>query len=227
MIFVGIILIIIPIIGSIYISYKQSVILSRLENSEPETIDMIQEYQTLEDTLQSPNEYELPDRVPPKTMQFSEPAQSNPLQDKREITEAIGLLTVNKIGLKIPVVEGVSQESLSIGAGHIPGTAHIGETGNVVLAGHRSYTFGIFFNRLDELEIGDEIDIKAGGSIYSYFVYNKKIVEPTDLSVLSGNNSERQLTLITCHPPTSSRYRLIIQARMNENSVTAPIIATP
>lgn len=128
----------------------------------------------------------------------------------------LGMLEIEKIALKLPVLRGGSMLNLKIGAGLLENTAEIGAPGNTVLTAHRSYTYGRFFNRLDEVEIGDEIVITAGEETYRYTVYNKVIVEPDDTSVTRGSKEEKILTLITCHPIHNATHRLVVQAKMSE-----------
>ena len=78
------------------------------------------------------------------------------------IVEPVGILQIKKINLKLPILRGSSMLNLKIGAGLLENTAEIGAPGNTVLTAHRSYTYGRFFNRLDEVEMGDEIVITAG-----------------------------------------------------------------
>ena len=85
-----------------------------------------------------------------------------------------------------------------------------------MLTAHRSYTYGRFFNRLDEVKIGDEIVITTAGETYRYTVYNKVIVEPDDTSVTRGSKEEKILTLITCHPIHNATHRLVVQTKMSE-----------
>ena len=68
--------------------------------------------------------------------------------------ETLGIMEIDKIDLKLPVLNGTSEAILRIGAGFLEGTTAIGEPGNTVLTAHRSHTYGRFFNRLDELEVG-------------------------------------------------------------------------
>lgn len=130
--------------------------------------------------------------------------------------KVLGTLKIDKLGVNVPVIEGVSAEDLRIGVGFMPGTTPIGEIGNTAIAGHRSYTFGRYFNRLDELDTGDEIVITTKDNTYTYIVYGKLIVEPDDVSILSRNRQDRRLTLITCHPVYIASHRLIVHARIEE-----------
>lgn len=77
--------------------------------------------------------------------------------DGNTAVTGLGVLTIERIGAKLPVTDGVSAAQLKVAVGHVPQTAPIGETGNAVIAGHRSYTYGHFFNRLGELAVGDLI----------------------------------------------------------------------
>jgi sortase A len=125
----------------------------------------------------------------------------------------LGIMAIPKINLKVAVVNGVDKKSLKYAVGHFKETAGIGEAGNCAIAGHRSYTFGQFFNRLDELKIGDEIDIKTKTGDYRYIVYEKKVVEPDDISVLN-NTKDATITLVTCHPLRIATHRLIVKGRL-------------
>lgn len=143
------------------------------------------------------------------------PPQPNPdLLYYKELKEksAFAKLVIPKIGLDTIVVEGVTPEALKQGPGHMPGTALPGELGNSVLSGHR-VTYGAPFYRLDELEVGDAIIIYTPSQKFKYTVIEKKIVKPSDTSVIQPT-SDATLTLTTCNPRYSARQRLIIIAKL-------------
>jgi sortase A len=119
-------------------------------------------------------------------------------------------------------LEGVRASDLKVGIGHIPGTAGLGEKGNCVLAGHRNYTFGRFFNRLDEVEEGDIILITTKKAQFKYKVNEKLVVLPDDVSVIKGNKDETILTLVTCTPIYIATHRLIIHASLEETALLEP-----
>lgn len=127
--------------------------------------------------------------------------------------DTLGILAIRKIELKLPLLKGASLANLKIGAGLMEETAGPGEPGNMVLTAHRSYTYGRFFNRLDEVEAGDEIIVATLENVYRYVVYDKFIVEPNDTSVTGGDPDERILTLVTCHPIHNATHRLILRAK--------------
>lgn len=145
----------------------------------------------------------------PKTRTSSDTSASPAVKQN-----VLGVIVIDKIKIKYPIVEGVQKENLRTAIGHIPGTAPLGQPGNCALAGHRNYTFGRYFNRLDELDSGDEITIKTKQKDYVYKVYEKLVVVPNDVSVIKGGEDDRILTLITCTPLYIGTHRLIIHARL-------------
>ena len=147
-----------------------------------------------------------------------EPEISENTVDEAISYNTLGILEIEKIGLKLPVLRGTSDAILKIGAGLLEGTAEVGESGNTVLAAHRSHTYGRFFNRLDELEVGDKITIFTSDEHYQYTVYNTVLVEAGDTSILGASEDEWILTLYTCDPLYSVNppNRLIVQAKMDK-----------
>lgn len=135
-----------------------------------------------------------------------------------EAGSEIGILTIPKIGARLPVTAGVTEEQLKISEGWVMQTAPIGSAGNVVVAGHRSYTWGRHFNRLDELEAGDEIIYtKKGGETMRFVVYETLTVEPDDPAVFAAPPAGRaQLTLYTCTPVRIATHRLVVRALLEE-----------
>lgn len=123
-----------------------------------------------------------------------------------------GAISIGKIDLREPMVEGATPASLKVGSGIVVPGRMPGEIGNFVLASHRSLTFGRHFNRLDELEKGDKVQLETADDTYTYTVQSKTVVTPEDLSVLEQNSTEHELTLITCEPIDTATHRLIVKA---------------
>jgi len=125
----------------------------------------------------------------------------------------IGILTIDKIWLRLPVVEGVSENGLKIAVGHVTQTAVIGNIGNAVIAGHRSYTSGHMFNRLDELEIGDIIGYEAiNGETMQFMVFEIAEIYPDDQIAFIQPIDESIITLYTCTPIRVASHRLLVRA---------------
>ncbi|WP_246120292.1 class D sortase [Cohnella terricola] len=128
----------------------------------------------------------------------------------------IAIVSIDKIDLKLPVLEGATKQNMNVGATHLTETALLGAPGNAAIAAHRARTKGRLFNRLGEVEVGDRIAIQTADDKFVYDVSNIKRVEPTDLSVLENEGDESILTLITCDPLVNPTHRLIVQAHLIE-----------
>ena len=120
-------------------------------------------------------------------------------------------ILIPKIGVEWIVHEGTDIASLKRGPGHYPGTALPGESSLCVIAGHRT-TYGAPFNKVDKLEVGDEIILQsANGDSFVYTVTGKAEVKPDDVSLLTPTNYG-SLALTTCTPKFYASRRLIIFA---------------
>jgi sortase A len=124
-------------------------------------------------------------------------------------------ITIPEIELDWIVNEGTDYATLRQGPGHYTSSVFPGEEGTCVVAGHRT-TYGAPFNRLDELEEGDEILIETeGNEKFTYLVMSQEAVLPDDMAVLE-NTEYPSLVLSTCHPKFYATRRLIIYARTAE-----------
>lgn len=129
-------------------------------------------------------------------------------------------LLIPKIELDAMVVEGTSNKALLVGPGRITTTAQPGDTGNAVITAHRD----TFFRRLVELEKGDRVQVRRGGRLYTYEVTGKRVVKPTDISVLRPTE-DPQLTLITCYPTWfigPAPERLVVFSTLVEQTESEP-----
>lgn len=133
---------------------------------------------------------------------------------------AVAVLRIPKISITKAVVSGTSVTDLKKGPGHYIGTPLPGQPGNAAIAGHRT-TYGAPFGRLDELAIGDEMDVTTRQGTFVYRVKSKQIVSPQQNSVLAPTTDNR-LTLTTCHPRYSDAQRLIVVAELAPGAVPAP-----
>lgn len=130
----------------------------------------------------------------------------------------IGIVEIEKIDVLYAIVEGTEDEQINRAVGHIESSAGIGQEGNCVIAGHRGGYYGTFFERLPELENGDEVVLTdLNGVEYHYVVYDKKMVDPPDWSVtedlINGQGEKMHtLTMITCEDDT--RKRIVVFATL-------------
>lgn len=132
------------------------------------------------------------------------------------------VVIIPKINIEIPVVydepsidEAAVQRALERGVLWYPTTSKPGEQGNVALFGHSSsnifnngrYKFA--FVMLNRLEVGDTFMIQKDGKRYVYKVFEKKVVPPTEVSILDARDRPTA-TLVTCDPPGTDLNRLAV-----------------
>lgn len=129
--------------------------------------------------------------------------------------ELICLLRIPKISLEEAVREGDSSDVLSSALCHLEKTSYPGKQGNCCISGHRNYVFGKYFNRLNEISVGDVVELETIDSTYRYQVYETLVVEPDDVRVLDSTG-QKTLTLITCTPLFVGTHRLIVKAVLVE-----------
>lgn len=127
-------------------------------------------------------------------------------------------LVIPKIGVDMAIVEGKDEQSLFKGSWRIPTSSTPDQGGNTVLTVHRfQYLAGPNTLALaDRLDIGDTIIVywkKTDGSIaeYDYRIEKTFLVTPDRVDILD-NTASPMLTVFTCAPMFSTKYRLIIQA---------------
>ncbi len=146
------------------------------------------------------------------------------LDPNNAAVDASPQVIIPKINVQAPVVYDVPtieeadiQSGLERGIVHYVTTSNPGEQGNAVFFGHSSsnilnrgkYKFA--FVLLSWLNEGDTFYLQKGGVRYVYKVFEKKVIPPSDVTVLSpvaGHNATA--TLITCDPPGTNVNRLVV-----------------
>lgn len=127
--------------------------------------------------------------------------------------EPFAFLAIPEIGIEdLVVYEGVDQQTLKSGPGHMGSTPLPGQPGNSVLSGHRT-TYGRPFFDFDLLEVGDSIEVETDTGTHVYEIREIIVVEPTDVWVTDPRDGG-WLTLTTCEPKFSARQRLVVFAEM-------------
>lgn len=124
----------------------------------------------------------------------------------------IATLRVGRLGLALPVRAGTSDDVLSRGLGHLPGTSlPVGGTGTrCVLAGHTDYRDLELFSHIDELEPGDVVELTGVGGHLRYAVRDVRVTGPADTSALAIEPGHDLLTLLTCYPAGVNTHRLLV-----------------
>lgn len=121
----------------------------------------------------------------------------------------IAILKISSIDLEAPVVNG--EDNLKYVVAKYRNSPNFGENGNTILAGHNNMAGSIFKN-LYKVKVGDIVEVQYGNKIFKYKIYQKKIVEPNDSSLLTQDLSKKEITLITC--TNRAKQRLILKGEL-------------
>lgn len=192
LIIIGVIIICIPIFGTLYNDYQQDKMYAEYK------AQLAKEFASLDKSFSEV---------------VSDGAIETPQKEPEPITGIIGRIKIPAISSDLLLVEGTATSQLRWGGGHVTGTAMPGEAGNCAIAAHRDYTFGTYFSRLDEVKSGDQIIIEYNGLIYKYSVTESFVVSPDEIWVLE-KTEDTTVTLITCHPRGSGKQRLIVRGSL-------------
>ncbi|MFS0775756.1 class D sortase [Neobacillus sp. 3P2-tot-E-2] len=127
--------------------------------------------------------------------------QEEPIKNLKKIDppkfgDTIGLLTIPKIKSELAIVEGTDPNDLKKGVGHYKGSYFPGENGQIVLSGHRDTVF----RRLGELKPGDIFEVELANGKFKYELTHTKIVDAEDRTIITLQNSQEELIVITCYP---------------------------
>lgn len=135
-----------------------------------------------------------------------------------DVPIALGLDANDTDSLNRAMNQGVIQFSIP-GANALPG-----QVGNFVVSGHSAgdiYSnnqYKFIFSGLERLNENDLVYVDHAGQRYTYKVTKKDTVLPTDVQALVYTGDKPILTLITCWPLGTSRYRLLVTAeQINPN----------
>ena len=134
-------------------------------------------------------------------------------------------LIIPKLNIDVPIHFGISLDevmsAMNNGVAHyrIAGaSAYPGEIGNLVITGHSagdvysSNPYKYIFSGLERLDDGDLIHVNYNSVRYTYRVIKKEVVEPSNVAALVVETDKPLLTLVTCTPLGTSRYRLLVTA---------------
>lgn len=132
-------------------------------------------------------------------------------------------LIIPKLNVDVPIHFGIAlsevMSAMNNGVAHyrIAGaSAYPGEIGNLVITGHSagdvysSNPYKYIFSGLERLEDGDLIYVNYNSVRYTFRVIKKEVVDPSNVAALVVETNKPLLTLVTCTPLGTSRYRLLV-----------------
>ena len=151
-------------------------------------------------------------------------------------------LIIPKLNVDVPVHFNIANDTATVenAMNHgvaqfkIPGADALpGQVGNLVISGHSAgdiYSnnqYKFIFSGLERLQDNDLIYVNYNSVRYTYKVTKKQTVEPTNVAALVYPTSKPILTLITCTPLGSDRYRLLVTAEQVSPTYEEKAVSTP
>ena len=140
--------------------------------------------------------------------------QANPTSENM-----MGIISIPKIEVLLPIYEGTTEAVLQKGVGHIEVSSSLGGGlgTHCLLAGHRGLPSAELFRRLGELQEGDLFYVETKGQRYTYVVCEIRVVRPEETEGLGICENRDLVSLITCTPYGINTHRLIVTGeRMEE-----------
>lgn len=153
--------------------------------------------------------------------------------EKMALMPSDNRVVIERIGKDIPLIsvpnhqnwnqlEEFIQKGLQDGAVVHPISHEPGVFGNFFVTGHSSYyqwdkgRYKDVFALLHEVKDNDIIKVYWEGREYRYRLYEKRVVPPTETSVLNQPNDRSLITLMTCTPVGTNKNRLILVGELIE-----------
>ena len=97
----------------------------------------------------------------------------------------LGYLSIPRLGLSAPILEGDDDRTLWMAAGHLPDSPLPWDEGNAAIAGHRD----TFFRALEHVRVGDEVFLQTRHGDLRYRVLRMIVVGPDDVWVLTSGTA--------------------------------------
>lgn len=238
--FVGLSVMLYPIISNWWNSRTQSALISEYEEAVKEA-----NQNSFEEEFQAADEYNK--ALKTVTMPLENHSTVPHYENILNITGRgiMGYITIPRINVKLPIYHGTSEEVLNRAVGHLEGTSlPVGGVGkHSVLSAHRGLPSAELFSRLDDLTKGDIFTIEVLNRTLTYEVDNILIVEPQEVEALDPVEGKDYCTLLTCTPYGINSHRLLVRGSRIENPdediriiseaveldslILAPVVAAP
>lgn len=138
-----------------------------------------------------------------KAVGHSDLSNINTHYDKRLLT---GHIALPSLGVSMPVLEGVSNTNLYVGAGTLKPFQQMGK-GNYALASHHMPDEYSNFSRIGQLQKGSMILLSDGHKVYEYRTSSVKNMPTRSSHVVDDVPGKKMVTLVTCYNTYGSADR--------------------
>ncbi|MEG0289295.1 MAG: class A sortase [Carnobacterium sp.] len=119
----------------------------------------------------------------------------------------VGKLVIPTAKIDMPIIKGVSNEGLAVGAVTLAPDQTMGE-GNYTLAGNYLDNSNLLFGPLHQLKKGQKIYMTDLEMVYIYVMTSSLTVDSKEIPLWDEQIDEKMLTLITCNLTEQQRYVL-------------------
>ena len=128
----------------------------------------------------------------------------------------VGAIAIPDLGMNLPVIKGLDNASLAVGAGTMKEGQQMGK-GNYALASHSLFYGwgyeGLLFTPLHRAQKGQTIYTRDNENIYVYQITDVFVVNPDDGYVVLDSEGDGLITLITC-TDTYATQRIVVRGKL-------------
>lgn len=110
----------------------------------------------------------------------------------------IGLIAVPDVNIHLPILAGLANTNLAVGAGTMKADQKMGGVNNYALAGHHIPKTKVLFTPLENSKLGQKIYLTDMKKIYTYTIKLDKVVDKSQVQYIDDVPGKRLVTLITC-----------------------------
>lgn len=127
----------------------------------------------------------------------------------------MGYISIDNIGVTIPIYHSTSENVLAKAVGHVEGTSLPvgGNSTHAVISAHRGLPNAKLFTDLDKLQLGDTFKITVYDRVLMYQVDSVLVVTPENASNIVITEGEDYCTLLTCTPYGINSHRLLVRGK--------------
>jgi len=124
------------------------------------------------------------------------------------------VLEIPSINLKRGVVDSTKNfNSINYAISVDNSSQYPNELGNFILYSHSGNSNIAFFNKLNKLEINDDIYVYYNGVKYHYSIRNKYDIEKTGKAKVISRKDDKYITLITCNQ-NKKGFQIVIEGKL-------------
>lgn len=151
------------------------------------------------------------------------------LKDYGYPEKVIGLVTIPRINVEMPLYLGASYSNLSKGFAQLSQTSMPigGINTNCVIAGHRGYAGTPHLRDVEGLEIGDSVYITNPWETLEYRVISMVVIQPHETQYIMIKPGQDLVTLVTCHPYGVGSHRYIVICERYDPNTLDHIVQIP